>query len=195
MYYFTLRVIILCWPFLWLILLSRTIGCFFPLEACMVISGTLKANHREKALRSDPDQVPLVLCLKCMVSEAIRPYLLCLGGRQWQKHLLCFGSLLDNLDKQLKKTLIMPGVEVFARQSLAVVGSIIRPDRKILLIYICLFRLIMYISLDRQISIQFLITFSESILLFHPPLSFYNYFFLVFLINGVKVLKCFLIIF
>lgn len=76
--------------------LGRSIGYFFPFEACVV----LKLVLIEEAFKSDPAWVVYASCLKCTVSstsgEATKGNS---NSLQW------FMSFLNNLDKQLKKGL------------------------------------------------------------------------------------------
>lgn len=68
------------------------------------------------------------LCLKCMVSLAIRIYLPSLGGNQRQLHSLsCFGSLLDDSDQQLKGA-SHDRCWCFHWMVLALGGSLVSPD-------------------------------------------------------------------
>lgn len=62
---------------------------------------------REGTFRSASVQGSLV-SLKCMVSSAMRIYLLCLGGNQGQQQLaVCFGTFMDSPGQQLKRGLLM----------------------------------------------------------------------------------------
>ena len=114
-----------------------------------------------------------------MLSSENENFLLSLlGSHREQQYSVIFGSLLDNLNQQLKRGLLMPGVRVFVRWSLALGGNIVGTYGKISHInYTCILiqKLTCVVGIFGYIvnSVNHCGSFRHPFLLFYPPPSFF----------------------
>jgi hypothetical protein len=101
-----IRVIVSFWPLLWFIgiMLHKTGGSFFLLEAFMTSPGTMKANIHEGDIQgSSRLEVSGGLFLNFVMSLVIGTYLLILEKIKCNNNIaVCFKNLLNSLVQQTK---------------------------------------------------------------------------------------------
>lgn len=95
--------------------LRGTVGFSPSLEAYTASPGKSKLVVRKEVCKSDPAQVYQVLCLKFTESSAVgdSPSTSGKPPKATATAYLVLGGLVDSLDQQLKREILMPWIELF----------------------------------------------------------------------------------